>query len=169
MSRPGEAGPRSPTEPSSIRPATSDDLGRIVEIEKRVQRAPWTREHFEKELEKPYSRALVMTDDETDEKILGYIVYWLLLEDCQILTLAVDLPYRGLGLARQMVRFAAGEAMKAKFPKMQLEVRKSNLPAIQLYQSAGFSITQIRKSFYSDGEDAYQMSLPLEDDGIGFI
>ncbi len=168
MTRPGEVGPSDPMKPSSLRPVTIDDLDQIVEIEKRVQRVPWTREHFEKELEKPYSRALVMTDDETDEKILGYIVYWLLLEDCQILTLAVDLSYRGLGLARQMVRYAASEAMKEKFPKMQLEVRKSNLAAIQLYQSAGFSITQIRKAFYSDGEDAYQMSLPLEDDGLSF-
>jgi ribosomal-protein-alanine N-acetyltransferase len=51
---------------------------------------------------------------------------------------------------------------------MVLEVRKSNLPAIQLYQSLQFVITHVRKSFYSDGEDAYQMALSFEEDPIQF-
>jgi ribosomal protein S18 acetylase RimI-like enzyme len=45
-------------------------------------------------------------------------------------------------------------------------VRKSNQAAIQLYHSAQFVITHVRKGFYSNGEDAYHMSLALQGEGL---
>jgi ribosomal protein S18 acetylase RimI-like enzyme len=42
-------------------------------------------------------------------------------------------------------------------------VRKSNASAIALYQGLGFVITHVRKGFYSDGEDAYQMARYLDE------
>lgn len=152
----------------SLRPATPDDVKALVEIEKRVHVAPWTEDHFLGELQKPYSQVLVLTDDETDEKIAGYVVYWLMLDDCQILNIATDLPFRGLGHAQAMVREAGKAAIKKGLKLMSLEVRKTNLPAIQLYQKLGFTISSIRKGFYANGEDAYQMSIPLIDDGVQF-
>lgn len=147
----------------SIRPATSEDIRQILEIENHVHPAPWSASHFEEELTKPYSQFLVMTDDETDEIIGGYIVYWQMEGgDCEILNLAVDLPQRGKGFARRLVLQAVSAAVKAGAKKVILDVRKSNMPAIQLYQSLRFTITQLRKRFYSNGEDAYGMTLSLE-------
>ena len=43
-----------------------------------------------------------------------------------------------------------------------LEVRVSNLKALELYKSEGFIIMRKRKSYYSDNyEDAYEMAVPL--------
>jgi ribosomal-protein-alanine N-acetyltransferase len=156
------------TEPLSIRPATDDDLPRLLEVEGRVHVAPWNEEGFKGEMSKPYSCVWVLTDDETDSKIAGYVVFWLLFDECQILNVAVDLPFRGLGHAKRMVRQVADQAVKKDLKSVTLDVRKSNLPAIQLYQGLGFSITAIRKGFYSNGEDAYQMRLPLQGDAIPF-
>jgi len=147
----------------SLRPATPDDVNEIASIERAVHKAPWTPEHFRAEFEKPYSHVLLMTDDETDSRIAGYIVYWLLLDECQILDVVVDEKYRRLGFAKTMIRQAVGDALKAGAKKAVLDVRKSNLPAVELYQFCGFVITGVAKSFYSDGEDAYRMSLPLDD------
>ena len=152
----------------SLRPATPDDLPGLFEIESRVHVAPWTLEHLQAELEKPYSQVLLLSDDETDEKIIGYVVYWTMLDDCQILNVVVDLPYRGLGHAQTMVREACKQAIKKGIKSANLEVRKTNIPAIQLYQKLGFSISAIRKGFYSNGEDAYFMTLPLEANGLEF-
>jgi ribosomal-protein-alanine N-acetyltransferase len=44
-----------------------------------------------------------------------------------------------------------------------LEVRKGNTAAVNLYQKQGFSISAVRRGFYSDGEDAYFMELSLAD------
>jgi len=145
----------------SLRPATVDDLDRILEIENQVHTSPWNRDHFSKELSKPYSGFLVFTDDETDTEVAGYVVCWMMFDECQILNLAVALPYRGLGMGMTMIRKVISLANTKGIQKITLEVRKSNQPAIQLYQNAGFVITHVRKEFYSNGEDAYQMQLTL--------
>src|SRR4051812_29813640 len=88
----------------SLRPATSDDVQKIVEIERRVHIAPWSVENFNSEFSKPYSQFLVCTDDETDTEVTGYVISWHLFNECQILNLAVDLPFRGVGLAKEMIR-----------------------------------------------------------------
>ena len=151
----------------SIRPATEDDIVKILEIESKAHLAPWTETHFKEELEKPYSHFLVMTDDETDEIIAGYIVFWIMGSGgdgaCEILNVAVDFPFRGKGMAKKLVQTAVASAVKEGAKRMVLDVRKSNMPAIQLYQTLKFTITQVRRSFYSNGEDAYGMTLYLDE------
>ncbi len=152
----------------SLRPATVDDLLKIVEIEKRSNISPWAEENFKAELFKPYSHFLIFTDDETDSIVAGFIIFWSMFEECQILNLAIDESYRRLGLAKQLIRKASSLAMQHGIKKVVLEVRKSNSPAIHLYQGLGFVITHIRKRFYGNGEDAYQMSLILENEPLQF-
>lgn len=141
-----------------------DDLQALAEMDKKFQAAPWSAEQFGKELSKPFARVLVLSDDETDEKIAGFIVFWVLMDECQIQNLAIDIPFRGLGLAQRMIREAVRAALKVDCNRAVLEVRKSNLPAIQLYQKLGFGIVALRRGFYSNGEDAYQMSVSLQGD-----
>jgi [ribosomal protein S18]-alanine N-acetyltransferase len=153
----------------SLRPATPDDFPVIVEIEKRCYpEAPWNEKQFEAELTKPYSHFILLSDDETDSQIAGYLVFWLLFDECQILNLAVDLPYRGMGFAKQLLRKAASLALKQNIQKLSLDVRKGNVAAIHLYQGLGFVITHVRKGFYSNGEDAYTMLLEMKDNVIEF-
>jgi len=150
----------------SLRPATLDDLSELVRIEKAVHVSPWTEAQFEGELQKPYARVLVLTDDETDTQVAGYIVSWLLYEEAQILNIAVDLPYRGMGYGQKMIQKVVGEAIRKNTRKVLLDVRKGNTAAIQLYQKMRFSIGQVRKGFYSDGEDAYTMVLDVDSAGV---
>jgi [ribosomal protein S18]-alanine N-acetyltransferase len=153
----------------SPRPATLDDLPAVLEIEKRsYPHGGWSSGNFEAELGKPYSHFLLLSDDETDQIVSAYIVFWLLNDECQILNVAVDLPYRGLGQAKQLLRKAASLALRQGIQKLTLDVRKGNLPAIHLYQGLGFAITHVRKSFYANGEDAYTMGLELKDNVIQF-
>jgi ribosomal-protein-alanine N-acetyltransferase len=147
----------------SLRPAAVDDLDRVLEIEAVAQpQGAWTRDHFVGEFEKPYSRFLVLTDDETDTQVAGYLVYWVMFEEASLQTIAVDVAARGMGYAKLMLRSLISDAVRAGAQRVNLEVRKSNVPAIQLYQGLGFTVSQIRKSFYSNGEDAYQMALHLD-------
>lgn len=152
----------------SLRPATLEDLPAVLEIERKAHLAPWGEENFKGELEKPYCQFWVLTDDETDEQIAGYIVFWVMFDEAQILNVVVDLPYRGLGYAQNMISRAIQVATKKEAKRLTLEVRKGNLPAIQLYQKMGFTIQQIRKQFYSNGDDAYFMVLSLTGDDIQF-
>ena len=148
----------------SLRPATPEDLNSLARIEGVSNKSPWTRANFEAELSKSFSRSLVLTDDETDEVIYGYIVFWLLPLDkvARILNVVVPEEYRGNGFGKRLVRQATNEALRSDYEKIQLEVRKSNESAVRLYQTLQFSIIRIHKGFYGDGEDAYIMELTLE-------
>jgi ribosomal-protein-alanine N-acetyltransferase len=145
----------------SPRGASADDLAELVRIESAVHVAPWSEAGFKGELEKPYSHILVMTDEETDKIIGGYVVFWVIGEEIQILNVAVDLPFRGLGLAQKLIRKVIDLGVRKDLKRVVLDVRKSNMAAIQLYQKLGFTIQTVRKGFYSNGEDAYGMILDL--------
>ena len=151
-----------------LRKMTPDDLPEVLAIEKGSYPSPWTEEAFKAELAKPYSQSLVMSDEETDTRIGGYIVFWLMFDECQILNVAVNPEFRRHGLARSMIRKVVDIAIKNQIRRVVLNVRKSNMPAIQLYQSLNFTVVHVRKSFYSNGEDAYEMVLHLSGERVDF-
>ena len=51
--------------------------------------------------------------------------------------------------------------LEKNIEKIFLEVRLSNLPAQNLYIKNGFNRINVRKSYYSDGEDAVVMAKEL--------
>ena len=149
----------------SFRPAVKEDLEEILKIEVKSYPLPWTYDQFKEEFEKPYSHFLVLTDDETDSVIAGYIVFWQMFEEAHILNVTVNLDWRGLGYAKKMILLVIDSGLKKEAKRIILEVRKSNAAAVALYQKQGFFIDHIKKGFYSDGEDAYFMIHYLEEKG----
>jgi len=143
----------------SLRPGTREDLSAVLEIERESHPEPWTEAHFNQDLSLPYSRFLVLTDDETDSIVLGYIVYWLQAEGASLLNLTVAPKWRGLGLSRILVSAMVNETVREEIPRVILEVRESNQRAIQAYEKFGFKKTHERKAFYSNGEAAWVMEL----------
>jgi ribosomal-protein-alanine N-acetyltransferase len=116
--------PVSPLEGWSLRPVTEEDLPRVLELEQACHPQmgnAWTLENLQAELLKPYGRFLVLTDDETDERIAGYIVFWLMFDECHVLNVAVAPEFRRRGVARFLVRRAVSEAVRKDFKKILLD------------------------------------------------
>lgn len=145
--------------PVSLRPATTDDLTQIVKIESISYPSPWTSQQFQTELSTTHSKILVLTDDETDEFVVGYVIYWVQVEGVSLLNLTVHPEWRGLGNAKRLMRAMINETVRDEIPKILLEVRASNASAIKLYTRLGFKKTHDRKKFYQDGETAIVMEL----------
>ena len=146
----------------SARPASEDDVEQILKIENVSYPLPWKKEAFLEELKKPFSHVIVFTDDETDSVIAGYIVFWIMFEECTIHNITVNLDYRGLQFGLKLIEIAKKEALRSNCKKLVLEVRKGNDAAIKLYQKSGFFIDHIKKGFYENGEDAYFMTLFID-------
>ena len=88
------------------------------------------------------------------------MLFWLLPGAIDIHNIAVHGDFRRKGVARLLLQKVLDEAERQSITRVMLEVRKSNLPAQQLYEAVGFSTTGIRKGYYSDdGEDALAMTL----------
>lgn len=78
-----------------------------------------------------------------------------------ITNLAVQEKYKRLGNATFLINFVKQFSKQQKVKKIWLEVNENNLPAINLYKKLGFRIDYIRKNYYSNGENAFIMSLEL--------
>lgn len=162
------SGQKTPSLVCSLRRGDKDDLKQILAIERLCQPAPWTGAQFEAELAKPYSHLLVMTDDETDSEIVGFIIYWKMMDEAEILDLCVHPQYQRQGFAQRMVRQVVSEALRDGLKRVLLDVRKSNAGAISLYQNLGFTVRQVRKQFYSNGEDGYTMAVDMSGPKLDF-
>jgi ribosomal-protein-alanine N-acetyltransferase len=135
--------------------ATQADLPEIIELEKQAYPFPWAQEAFRNELTKPFSTVVVVRDETNG--LVGYIVYWLLFDECHILNVTVAPTRRGQGWGRRLVQYAVRTAVQRHMKRVFLEVRISNTPAIKLYEKLGFFIDHEKTKFYEDGENAYFM------------
>ncbi|TFY74635.1 hypothetical protein EWM64_g9376 [Hericium alpestre] len=81
-----------------------------------------------------------------------------------VTSISVLRSYRRLGIAKKlMVQSQESMAAIYKAAYVSLHVRKSNRAALGLYRDTlGFSVHDIEKKYYADGEDAYAMRLALK-------
>ncbi|PKP49332.1 MAG: hypothetical protein CVT92_15300 [Bacteroidetes bacterium HGW-Bacteroidetes-1] len=62
-----------------------------------------------------------------------------------ITSVSVCPDYTGKGIAKKLIAECLKEAKKNGFKQLQLEVNKSNLPAVNLYRSFGFEVFETNK------------------------
>lgn len=141
-----------------------EDLDRVEAIERAGFRHPWSRELLARELEHAWSHLLLAVEGggEGAERILGYVVFWLVHDEVHILNIATALEARRSGVGRALMgeAHAAGKARGATVAT--LEVRRSNAPAIELYRTLGYRQVGIRPNYYQEeNEDAIVMLLDL--------
>ncbi len=137
-----------------------EDIGAVHELEKRLFLSPWTKKMFLMELQQPGLRLSVVVKDKN--VIAGYIFIHYIIDEIHIVNIAVAPEYQRCGIAQMILQNIIQAAAKAGYVRAHLEVRKSNLAAIALYQKLGFKIVGVRKNYYqAEKEDALLMSLEL--------
>lgn len=76
-------------------------------------------------------------------------------------TVDVHPDYRRRGTARTLLKKMEDKMKSVDIRKIQLEVRTTNTPAIDLYKKNGYTIEKLLKSYYFhpylDSRDAYRM------------
>ncbi len=75
--------------------------------------------------------------------------------------LAVGGPFRGMGAGSALMDRIIAESIAVGAPRVQLEVRVTNSPAISFYERRGFVRTETVRGIYGDGGDGYRMVLDL--------
>ncbi len=140
-----------------IRPIRKEDIAQIVEIEKLCFAMPWSEESIRKDVtENVVACWLVMDDGEG--KILAYAAMWFVLDEAHVCNVAVHPDYRGRGFGKAIFGALVETAKKNSMSLMELEVRRSNTVAQNLYHSFGFIDVGYRKRYYEDNkEDALLM------------
>jgi ribosomal-protein-alanine N-acetyltransferase len=141
--------------------ADLDDLPAIYEIETRSFPTHWSYKVLRDEVRRarPHSRVLVAR---CGDRVVGFAIYWIVVDEVHLLNFAVHPAYRRLGIARRMLDAVLAEARRIGLLRATLEVRVTNDGAIALYTEAGFVTVAMRRGYYQDtGEDAYVMWMDI--------
>jgi len=139
----------------TIRPMAEEDIPDVVPIEIACFGERWTASIFYSELANPNASYFVAL---LNGRIIGFIGYWLILEEAHITTLAVEPRYRRNHIAERMLLYVIDHSKEAGTKWMTLEVRKSNVAAQRLYEKYGFKSLGERRRYYQDNnEDALVM------------
>lgn len=93
--------------------------------------------------------------------LLGYAVLGREKRTGLLMSLIVDKNFHRRGIGTQLLIAVSDCAMYLNFKRLTLRVRKSNFPAIALYNTMSFRTEKIRRGYYSNGEDAIVMTAKL--------
>ena len=137
-----------------ILPLREEHLPAVLEIERQSYPFPWTAEQFLQELENPVAAVDLLW---CGDRLAGYICYWLIVGELQILNVATSLRFRRQGVAAQLLKHVFGQCLEKDLQHAWLEVRAGNAAAIALYRKQGFVADTVRAGYYRDGEDALLM------------
>jgi ribosomal-protein-alanine N-acetyltransferase len=130
-----------------LRPAVESDASQVAEIERSCFADPWSEESFRRLLGVPPAIFLVALFP-PDKAVVGYVIAFAVGEDAEILNVAVDVKFRGRGLAGQMLDAALIEMGARGVRSAFLEVRESNSAARALYKSRAFIEIGRRSNYY---------------------
>jgi ribosomal-protein-alanine N-acetyltransferase len=163
----------------TLRPMSATDLEQVALLDAMSFPLAWPPGAFAKELVNPQARCWVMEitadapleyeaaiglrlDNLTvrpgESAVAAMLVYWLVLDEAHVATLAVHPALRRRGLGRMILRRALEEAARGGAKLAYLEVRESNLAAQEMYREFGFEVTGRRSRYYMT-EDAVLMTL----------
>jgi ribosomal-protein-alanine N-acetyltransferase len=141
----------------------ADDLAGVMELERMCFRTRWTREQLLLGLERHAFRILGVR---IRGVIVAYAAFSVISGEMELMNIAVHPFHRRKGLARLLLGDVLSICRAEKVEQGFLEVRRSNAPAIDLYEKFGFIQVGVRKNYYPDNqEDALLYRLDFGPDG----
>lgn len=127
-----------------------DDISQISAMEKEYFGQPWSESSIATYAEKGNTIFVVAKDG---EKVAGYLAVMCVLDEGNLVSIAVSEKYRRMGIARELLDIAYDMAHERGVTSINLEVRESNDAAIALYEDEGFYKVGVRKEFYSNPKE----------------
>lgn len=136
----------------SIEPVSPADCAAIASIEELCFSHPWSSRAVSDTLSQDNT---VFLKAVSGGELIGYISFQYVLDEGYINNIAVHPRFRQSGVGKRLLQAALEQGRKLRLSFLTLEVRPSNIPAVHLYTTSGFSSVGQRKNFYQDPtEDA---------------
>ncbi len=145
-----------------IIPMTEQHLDAVAALEQACFTDPYSRSLLESELAN--TNSLYLVDCLPDGTVRGYAGLNIVLDEGHITNIATAPDYRRQGIAAKLLHRQLVLCKTLGLRQLQLEVRQSNEPALQLYRDAGFVEVGLRNNYYAHPtEAAVLMNLNLEE------
>ncbi len=135
--------------------ALAQDTAQVAQLEEQLFSDPMSEDVLLQCLDRDIFVVL-----KNGRRVFGYMLAQCVLDEMEILRIAVDPAYRRRGYARRLLSHLREMAKDQGVTCCFLEVRESNLAARNLYQGFGFEMCGRRKGFYRQpDEDAIMMKV----------
>lgn len=140
-----------------IRPLVSTDIDEVLAVEQASHPFPWTEGILNDCLKVGYPSWVVVENGAT----VGYAMMSLAVGECHILNLCVLPTVRRKGYGKRLMETLLSYAKARGADIAFLEVRASNIPALNLYRQLGFNEMGIRKNYYPAANDKREDAIML--------
>ena len=129
-----------------IRQAEERDIEGIARIERESFSDAWTAGDFR--AMKNGERTIFLVASSSDDSVIGYIILHSILDESEVLNIAVDRAHRGRSVGSRLLDAGLETVTSSGSRATFLEVRASNAAAIGLYMSRGFEEVSRRTRYY---------------------
>ena len=155
-------------------------ISEIAALESDIFPDPWSEKSIRDTLENPQARiwaiisrqappcscASTVPEHQECIQLLGYVIFYYVLEEGEIARIATSPQHRRQGVAVRLLEKMRAFSYEQNITRWLLDVRISNETAIHFYKAAGFAEDGVRKNFYANPpEDAILMSCEVETSG----
>jgi len=128
----------------TFRQMALEDICAVIQLENEVYQFPWTDRIFKDCIRVGYDCWLAHLGN----TVVAHAVISIAAGESHILNLSVTRNHQGKGIGKQFIQFLLNIARNKRAQIMMLEVRPSNIRAINCYSSAGFNEIGCRKDYY---------------------
>ena len=140
----------------TIRCMESQDVSTVYEMERTCFSDPWSKDSLS-EFANVNGRYVFVAEE--NGAVIAYGCIQQVLDECEILRIAVKPDYRKKGVGKELLSKMINEAYRSGARIFYLEVRENNTAAIGLYRKLLFTESGRRKNYYTNPvEDAILMS-----------
>lgn len=155
-------------------------ISEIAALESDIFPDPWSEKSIRDTLENPQARiwsiisrqappcscASTALEHAGKPQLLGYVIFYYVLDEGEIARIATSPQHRRQGVAVRLLEKMRAFSYEQNITRWLLDVRISNETAIHFYKAAGFVEDGVRKNFYANPpEDAILMSCEVETSG----
>ncbi|NBJ09365.1 GNAT family N-acetyltransferase [Microvirga arsenatis] len=145
-----------------VQPVGTEAAARLAAIHASAFPRPWSTLDFERLL----SERGVMADGlfvGRSGKPSGFVLSRIVLDEAEIITVAMAAEARGKGHARPLLAHHLEALSRRGVARVHLEVEEGNAPALALYRRLGFGETGRRAGYYhkADGTKATALTMAL--------
>lgn len=134
-----------------VRSMNESDLDAVLAIEKIAQHHPWSSQSFLSSIRSAHD-CYLLTLPECSNTIVAYAITSTVADEAELLNITVNPAYQRQGIGRLLLDYIS-DSFDASISTLFLEVRRSNAPAIALYDALGFNEVGVRANYYPGNSD----------------
>lgn len=131
----------------TVRESIEEDLPLIYNLSKNSFTNSWSLDSYKNDFKNVFSKYISLI---YNGELIGFLTSIIIVEEVTITNIAINENFRGNGLSKYLLKYLIALYIHYEF---FLEVRQSNIVAINLYKSFGFEEIYIRENYYTNPKE----------------